>query len=66
MSCLRDSGTIRLEHLTAAATPGGADLALDPTGALCDVIQGLLPRAGTFGDREVTDPTFRALMEVAR
>ncbi|MDT0200756.1 MCE family protein [Nocardioides sp. AE5] len=43
----------------------------DPTGQLCTVIDTLLgslplPRTGTFGAAAVTDPTFQALLEVAR
>lgn len=38
----------------------------DPTGVLCDVITGLLPRAGAFGAQSITDPNLLALMEVAR
>ncbi len=34
--------------------------------ALCDLIQGLLPRTGTYGAAAVDDPTFNALLGVAR
>lgn len=38
----------------------------DDSGALCDLVQGLLPRTGTYGAQAVDDPTFASLLEVAR
>lgn len=38
----------------------------DPTGTLCKLVNGLLPRSATFGARSVSDPTFSSLLEVAR
>jgi virulence factor Mce-like protein len=38
----------------------------DPSGASCEVIKQILPRAGTFGAGTQVDPTFARLLEVAR
>lgn len=38
----------------------------DKSGNLCKLIDALLPRTGTFGASAVDDPTFDALLEVAR
>ena len=38
----------------------------DSSGSLCNLVQGLLPRTGTYGAAAVDDSTFGSLLEVAR